>query len=192
MMGMSADDILEQLSQVRNEMCLPVSPVSEADDKGKESGANKESVKGSLESLAKRMSGLGSLIDSDKMPEAAVALGEIIKGAQALLEKMGTKKGQEKPSNEPEKDTGGKEAPEPAGKEKEGEKEQGGGQGAEAGQGGGQQGQGGGEKKEDIMQVGPVIHSGLIIRNAKGGDPFGMGGGFLTEMRERVTGKKVR
>jgi len=161
----------------------------------------RETVKGALEILAKRMEGIGDLVDMGKLSSVQTALGKVIKDAQTLFDSVttGDKKAKElakkdgqkaqdpqEPKSQEEKgDKGGK----PTAKERAQAPAQGGASRGAAQQAAAPKG-GAGEQAVQRTQESVIIVGAEAITESQMRDPFGLGDAFKQEIVRMATAKK--
>ena len=166
----------------------------------------KETLKGSLETLAKRIEGITDLVDLGKLGSVQVALEKVLKDGADLFDSISTGKKKEQAADKKDKQKA-QDPQEPKSQEdQKGDKGKGGkpsgGQPAlkPQKQGGGtfsrgapqaplQQG-GGGEKAVTRTQESVVIVGSEVITEAQMRDPFGMGESFKADIVRMSTAKK--
>jgi hypothetical protein len=162
--------------------------------------ASRETVKGSLETLAKRMEGIIDMVDIGKQSSVFTALEKVIKDSQTLLDTL--ESGQKKAETQEKKEKSQKQDPqEPKSQEdqKADAKDTKGSQGQSPKQGEGTYSRGapqaplqqGGEAKTPASE-GLIIVGSDVISESSLTDPFGMGAEFKADiMKMSIPGKKV-
>jgi hypothetical protein len=166
----------------------------------------KETLKGSLETLAKRIEGITDLVDLGKLGSVQVALEKVLKDGATLFDSISTgkkkeqaqsKKDKQKSQDPPEPksqedqkaDKGDKSGGKPGGKPALKAQQQGGGTFSRGAPQAPLQG-GGGEKAVTRTQESVVIIGSEVITEAQMADPFGMGESFKADIVRMATAKK--
>lgn len=148
----------------------------------------RESLKGTIETLAKRMEGVIDLVDLGKLPSVQTALAKIMKDTQALFDSLDTsnKKAAEGDKKAKQKQDQDAQQDQQADASDKGQKQQGGGQTTSKGanQAPAQQGGGGAAPEQQAQPAQPGAQEGYVligselIMESSMKDPFGLGEGF--------------